>query len=125
MIGRRKAGGRRALRRRRRWSKSAVATEVPRLKAAGGQCTCLSPQSRPLSTVPESLCPSALFHLATSIMATFQRLIVSLLVILTFTFVFFAQSSEAVKGPKITHKVHISSSIAALKSVAHLLAGLL
>ncbi|KAG9817575.1 peptidyl-prolyl cis-trans isomerase B, partial [Aureobasidium melanogenum] len=39
-------------------------------------------------------------------MATFQRLIISLLVILTFTFVFFAQSSEAAKGPKITHKVY-------------------
>merc|ERR1712100_999661 len=43
---------------------------------------------------------------ATSIMASFQRLIISLLVILTFTFVFFAQSSEAQKGPKITHKVY-------------------
>jgi len=43
---------------------------------------------------------------ATSIMAGIQRLIISLLVILTFTFVFFAQSSEAVKGPKITHKVY-------------------
>jgi peptidyl-prolyl cis-trans isomerase B (cyclophilin B) len=40
-------------------------------------------------------------------MAGIQRLIISLLVILTFTFVFFAQSSEAVKGPKITHKVHL------------------
>ncbi|KAG9542130.1 peptidyl-prolyl cis-trans isomerase B, partial [Aureobasidium melanogenum] len=39
-------------------------------------------------------------------MASFQRLIISLLVILTFTFVFFAQSSEAAKGPKITHKVY-------------------
>jgi len=42
-------------------------------------------------------------------MAGFQRLIISLLVILTFTFVFFAQSSEAVKGPKITHKVLMST----------------
>ncbi|KAG9539578.1 hypothetical protein KCU71_g20089, partial [Aureobasidium melanogenum] len=39
-------------------------------------------------------------------MASFQRLIISLLVVLTFTFVFFAQSSEAAKGPKITHKVY-------------------
>jgi len=38
-------------------------------------------------------------------MASFQRVVISLLVILTFTFVFFAQSTEAVKGPKITHKV--------------------
>jgi len=58
-------------------------------------------------------------------MATFQRLIISLLVILTFTFVFFAQSSEAVKGPKITHKVHISSFLATPLSIAHVLAGLL
>ncbi|THW45085.1 peptidyl-prolyl cis-trans isomerase B [Aureobasidium pullulans] len=34
------------------------------------------------------------------------RVVISLLVILTFTFVFFAQSTEAVKGPKITHKVY-------------------
>lgn len=39
-------------------------------------------------------------------MAILQRIIVSLLVLLTFTFIFFAQSSEAVKGPKITHKVY-------------------
>ncbi|THZ99044.1 peptidyl-prolyl cis-trans isomerase B [Aureobasidium pullulans] len=39
-------------------------------------------------------------------MASFQRVVISLLVILTFTFVFFAQSTEAVKGPKITHKVY-------------------
>lgn len=39
-------------------------------------------------------------------MATLQRFIVSVLVILTFTFVYFAQASEAAKGPKITHKVY-------------------
>lgn len=58
-------------------------------------------------------------------MASFQRLIISLLVILTFTFVFFAQSSEAVKGPKITHKVHFLSYSAASMSIAHLRTGLL
>ncbi|KAK5167282.1 Peptidyl-prolyl cis-trans isomerase B [Oleoguttula sp. CCFEE 6159] len=35
-----------------------------------------------------------------------QRLLISVPLILTFTFVFFAQSSEAAKGPKITHKVY-------------------
>ena len=39
-------------------------------------------------------------------MASFQRLTVSVLLILTFAFVYFAQASEAVKGPKITHKVY-------------------
>jgi len=39
-------------------------------------------------------------------MANFQRLAVSVLLILTFAFVYFAQASEAVKGPKITHKVY-------------------
>ncbi|OCK82855.1 peptidyl-prolyl cis-trans isomerase B [Lepidopterella palustris CBS 459.81] len=39
-------------------------------------------------------------------MATLQRTIISVLVILTFTFVFFSQVSEAAKGPKITHKVY-------------------
>ncbi|KAL6156113.1 Peptidyl-prolyl cis-trans isomerase B [Exserohilum turcicum] len=39
-------------------------------------------------------------------MATFQRAVVSLLLILSITFVFFAQASEATKGPKITHKVY-------------------
>jgi len=41
-----------------------------------------------------------------STMASIQRLIISVLLILTFAFVFFAQSSEAQKGPKITHKVY-------------------
>jgi len=38
-------------------------------------------------------------------MATFQRLIISFLLVLTIFFVFFAQDVEA-KGPKITHKVY-------------------
>lgn len=38
-------------------------------------------------------------------MASFQRLAISILLILTFTFLYFAQTTEAVKGPKITHKV--------------------
>lgn len=43
---------------------------------------------------------------AAFIMNFLQRILVSVLVVLTFTFVFFAQTSQAVKGPKITHKVH-------------------
>lgn len=39
-------------------------------------------------------------------MATIQRALISVLLILTVVFVFFAQASEAAKGPKITHKVY-------------------
>ncbi|MCJ1470089.1 Peptidyl-prolyl cis-trans isomerase B [Pseudocyphellaria aurata] len=38
-------------------------------------------------------------------MANFQRAIISLLVVLTATFLFFAQGTQATKGPKITNKV--------------------
>lgn len=40
-------------------------------------------------------------------MAGLQKLLVSLLVFLGVTFVYFAQTAEAAKGPKITHKVCI------------------
>lgn len=40
-------------------------------------------------------------------MASIQRFLISVLLILSVTFVFFAQTSEASKGPKITHKVCI------------------
>ncbi|KAF2715998.1 peptidyl-prolyl cis-trans isomerase B [Polychaeton citri CBS 116435] len=39
-------------------------------------------------------------------MASIQRLIVSVCLILTVAFLFFAQGGEAAKGPKITHKVY-------------------
>jgi peptidyl-prolyl cis-trans isomerase B (cyclophilin B) len=39
-------------------------------------------------------------------MAGFQKMVISLLVMLTFCFVYFAQTVEATKGPKITHKVY-------------------
>lgn len=39
-------------------------------------------------------------------MASIQRLAISVLVILTFTFLYFSQTAEAAKGPKITHKVY-------------------
>lgn len=39
-------------------------------------------------------------------MASIQRLLVSILVICTFAFVYFAQTTEAAKGPKITNKVY-------------------
>ena len=38
-------------------------------------------------------------------MASFQRAVISLLLILSIAFLFFAQSAEATKGPKITNKV--------------------
>lgn len=38
-------------------------------------------------------------------MANLQRVVISLLVVLTATFLFFAQATEATKGPKITNKV--------------------
>ena len=39
-------------------------------------------------------------------MANAQRFIVSLLLLLTASFLFLAQTSQAAKGPKITHKVY-------------------
>lgn len=39
-------------------------------------------------------------------MANLQRIVVSLMVILTAAFLFFGQTVEAAKGPKITHKVY-------------------
>lgn len=39
-------------------------------------------------------------------MSSFQRIVLSALLILTITFAFFAQATEATKGPKITHKVY-------------------
>ena len=39
-------------------------------------------------------------------MAGLQKIIISVLVILTATFLFMGQSAEAAKGPKITHKVY-------------------
>ncbi|KAF2206045.1 peptidyl-prolyl cis-trans isomerase B [Delitschia confertaspora ATCC 74209] len=39
-------------------------------------------------------------------MASLQRLVISVLLIFTVAFVFFAQATEAAKGPKITHKVY-------------------
>lgn len=39
-------------------------------------------------------------------MLTLHRVVVSVLLILTATFLFFAQTTEAAKGPKITHKVY-------------------
>ncbi|MCJ1339053.1 Peptidyl-prolyl cis-trans isomerase B [Bachmanniomyces sp. S44760] len=39
-------------------------------------------------------------------MANLQRVVISVLFILTATFLFFTQTSAAAKGPKITHKVY-------------------
>ncbi|KAH6673026.1 peptidyl-prolyl cis-trans isomeras-like protein B [Halenospora varia] len=43
-------------------------------------------------------------------MFTLQRFVVSVLLILTVTFAFFAQTAQATKGPKITHKVYFDVS---------------
>jgi len=47
---------------------------------------------------------------STSNMFSLNRLIPSALLIFTVAFVFFAQAAEAVKGPKITHKVYFDIS---------------
>ena len=39
-------------------------------------------------------------------MANLQRLLVTLLLVCTATFLYFGQTVEAAKGPKITHKVY-------------------
>lgn len=39
-------------------------------------------------------------------MASFQKLIITLLLVCTASFLYFAQTVEAQKGPKITHKVY-------------------
>jgi len=39
-------------------------------------------------------------------MASVQRILISFLVVLTAVFLFFAQTGEAQRGPKITHKVY-------------------
>lgn len=39
-------------------------------------------------------------------MANIQRVVISLMVILTATFLFMGQTAQAAKGPKITHKVY-------------------
>ena len=51
------------------------------------------------------LLPLSTDHLSFK-MANIQRTLISILLILTVAFVFFAQASEAAKGPKITHKVY-------------------
>lgn len=43
-------------------------------------------------------------------MFTIQRFVISALLILTVAFLFLAQTAEAVKGPKITHKVYFDVS---------------
>jgi len=39
-------------------------------------------------------------------MANLQKIVVSLMVVLTAALLFFGQTAEAAKGPKITHKVY-------------------
>lgn len=58
-------------------------------------------------------------------MANILKYLVSLVVVLTFSFVYFAQTSEAAKGPKITHKVHVTPLTTILTPTTHMEAGLL
>ena len=44
-------------------------------------------------------------------MANLHRAVISLLLILTATFLFLAQTSSAAKGPKITNKVGIATCL--------------
>lgn len=41
-----------------------------------------------------------------STMANLNKVVISLMLILTVTFLFLAQTASAAKGPKITHKVY-------------------
>lgn len=98
--------------RRRGFSTSASRGPTPGVSRAS-ECpklACLSAQGSPvhLTTAanhPPRRSPTLLSLQRLSIMATIQRLVVSLLVFLSVAFVFFAQSAEAAKSPKITHKV--------------------
>ncbi len=59
-------------------------------------------------------------------MANLQRAVISVLLILTAAFLFLAQTTQAAKGPKITHKVKCSESVLYFYSMLmELLLGLL
>lgn len=57
--------------------------------------------SHPLQFIASTLYPSQLLFA----MATLQRVVISLLLIITAGFLFLAQTSSAAKGPLITNKV--------------------
>jgi hypothetical protein len=50
--------------------------------------------------------PTFISELISKMLFTFQRAVVSVLLIIAASFLFFAQTSSAAKGPKITHKVY-------------------
>ena len=59
-------------------------------------------------------------------MANLQRAVISVLLILTAAFLFLAQTSQAAKGPKITHKVDCPEPVLSFCSMLiELLLGLL
>ena len=64
--------------------------------------------------LPDLSPPSSSSLDPTSIMASIQRYVITLLLMLTFTFVYFAQTGEAAKGPKITNKVSFEGSVRVL-----------
>jgi len=82
----------------------------------------LSAESWPLSVLTGRVCINQFMFIS---MANVQRIVVSLLLILTFTFVFFAQSSQAAKGPKITHKVRKQSRNEVYLEAANIVIGVL
>lgn len=47
-------------------------------------------------------------------MANLQRVVISLLLIVTAGFLFLAQTSSAAKGPKITNKVRVPGFVSAM-----------
>lgn len=61
------------------------------------------------SFAPTNQHSKVLFDPAASMLAI-QRLVVSALLILTVVFLFLAQTADAAKGPKITHKVYFDIS---------------
>ena len=58
-------------------------------------------------------------------MANLQRAVISLLLILTATFLFLAQTSNAAKGPKITNKVGMATSLKDLGALLIQITGIL
>ena len=68
------------------------------VSSAACSCTLIPSYLRPFTSTTQT---SMFFE-----MANIQRVVISLLVILTATFLFMGQTAEAAKGPKITHKVY-------------------
>lgn len=103
---------------RRLWHKNmglgdpSLAERYPGVSDEGGlrsTAPCVFNLPRVLSTTNYSpyFSPASESHMTEPIsnMFNMQRVVISLLVLLTAVFLFFGQTAEAAKGPKITHKV--------------------